>query len=555
MPDISNPRPNFLVVVVDDLGFSDLGAFGSEIQTPNLDALALAGVRLTDFHSAPACSPTRAMIMTGTDHHLAGIGTMIEVLRPDFPGAEGYEGYLNDKVVSISELLHAAGYRTLLSGKWHLGDTIERAPVSRGFEKSFALLPGASDHFGRGPIDRLVSKNEFVYAEDDRYVSEKDLPEDFYSSDYFTSRLIEFLETNPEDNRPFFAYLAFSAPHFPLQAPQAEIAKYQGFYGDGPEALRERRLARLRELGLVPQDAVPHPIVADTPEWGALDDEARAFSARTMEVYAGMVDRIDSNIGRLVDTLKQSDRFDNTVIIFLSDNGAEGAIVEAFPVAGPIFSRLISQYCDNSLGNLGRPNSYIWYGPRWAQAATAPSRLHKTYTSEGGIRVPAFLHYPGFVQNGKISSIFATAMDIAPTLLDFAGVEHPGTSYRGRDIHPLRGRSLRPWLEGRESTVHPAGTSTGWELFGRKALRKDQWKALYVPGTDGISRWQLYDLKTDPGEINDIAGNNPAILQELLALWREYVQSSGVIESALTTFDADPALWTALAGQTVQSEN
>ncbi len=536
----SEKRPNFLVVVVDDMGFSDLGAFGSEIETPHLDALAYGGVRLTDFHSAPACSPTRAMLMTGTDHHIAGIGTMLEVVRPDFEGAPGYEGYLNDRVVTVAELLRDGGYRTLLSGKWHLGDTLDRAPAARGFERSFALLPGGADHFGGGPLDRLQS-NKPIYVEDDAYVHA--LPADFYSSDYFTTRLIDFLSEKPDDDRPFFAYLAFSAPHWPLQAPDAEIAKYKGVYDDGPDALRDRRLARLRELGLVSPDTVPHPVEADTPEWSDLSAEEQASSARTMEVYAAMVDRIDQNIGHVVDALKAAGTFENTLIVFLSDNGAEGAIVEAMPIMGKIFARIVKEHCDNSLENAGKPGSYIWYGPRWAQASTAPSRLVKTYTTEGGIRVPAFIHYPPAGRKGSIGAPFSTAMDVTPTLLDLAGIQHPGTWYKGREIFEVRGRSLWPWLDGRADAVHPPGTSTGWELFGRRAIRKDDWKAVYVPDLEGQSRWQLYDLSQDRGEVSDLAGAHPEILAELLELWADYVREFGVIEQPLTIFDADAAIW------------
>jgi arylsulfatase A-like enzyme len=537
-------RPNFLLIVVDDMGFSDVGAFGSEIETPNLDALAHEGVRLVDFHSAPACSPTRAMLMTGTDHHIAGIGSMLEVVRPDFKGAPGYEGYLNERVVTVVELLRDAGYATLMSGKWHLGMTRETSPIARGFARSFALLPGGADHFGGGPIDHIGPARQ-IYMENGEFVRE--LPKDFYSSDYFTTRLIEFLgAAKTEDpDQPFFAYLPFSAPHWPLQAPDAEIAKYRGRYDAGPDALRTERLARLKQLGLIPQDVTPHPVVTDAPEWDALSPDQKAASARSMEVYAAMVDRIDHNVGRVVRHLKQTGQYENTVVVFLSDNGAEGAIVEALPIIGPIFSKLIAAHCDNSLANMGRPNSYIWYGPRWAQAATAPSRLVKTFTTEGGIRVPAFVRYPGGVRAGEIGGAFSTAMDIAPTFLELAGAQHPGTHYQGREIVEIRGRSLHPWIEGRADRVHPEGTSTGWELFGRRAIRLGDWKAVYVPDLDGRCQWQLYDLSQDRGEVEDLAVAHPEKLAELLALWERYVAETGVIETPISVFDADPALWEA----------
>ncbi len=535
-------RPNFLLIVVDDMGFSDLGAFGAEIATPNLDALAFAGVRLTDFHSAPACSPTRAMLMTGTDHHLAGLGAMLEAVRPDFEGAPGYEGYLNDRVVTFVELLRDAGYATLMSGKWHLGATAGSHPAARGFERSFALLPGGHDHFGGGNIDEVVARGP-QYMEDGTYVTE--LPPGFYSSDHFTTRLLDYL--GEADDRPFFAYLPFSAPHWPLQAPDDDIARYRGVYDDGPDALRARRLERLVELGLVAEGVVPHPVVAEAPEWTALSPAERAASARAMEVYAAMVDRIDRNVGRVVAQLKASGRFDDTVIVFLSDNGAEGAIVEAMPIMGPMFRKLIAAHCDNSLDNLGRPGSYIWYGPRWAQAATAPSRLGKMFTTEGGIRVPAFVHWGGR-RAGEIGDVFATAMDVAPTFLELAGVDHPGTAYRGRTIVPQRGRSLAPWLAGDAARVHPAGTSTGWELFNRRALRRDDWKAVYIPGADGISRWQLYDLSADPGEVDDLAERHPDKLAELLALYDLYAAEMGVISTPISIFDADPSAFAAMTG-------
>lgn len=438
-------------------------------------------------------------------------------------------------------MLRDAGYRTLLSGKWHLGDQPGTIPAARGFERSFTLLPGGADHFGRGGLSR-VGADKPIYAEEDRYVEFDELPGDFYSTDYFATRLIDFLGED-DGGRPFFAYLPFSAPHWPLQAPDEDLGKYRGIYDDGPDALRARRLQRLQELGLIEPGTVPHPAVTDAPEWADLSADEKAASARSMEVYAAMVDRIDQNVGRVIDHLKTTGQYDNTVVIFLSDNGAEGAIVEALPIIGPYFTRLIAQHCDNSLENAGRPGSYIWYGPRWAQAATAPSRLVKTYTTEGGIRVPAFIRHPSGLRVGEIGRAFSTVMDIAPTLLQLAGLDHPGHRYAGRDIVGMRGRSLLPWLEGTTGQVHPAGTSTGWELFGRRAIRQDDWKAVYVSDAEGGSRWQLYYLPVDRGETNDLAETYPQKLAELLQQWDRYRDETGVIETPISIFDADPALW------------
>jgi arylsulfatase A-like enzyme len=534
---LSVKRPNFLVIVADDLGFSDIGAFGGEIDTPNLDRLAHAGIRFTDFHSAPACSPTRSMLLTGTDHHVAGIGTMAEVVPPGFRGAPGYEGYLNDRVVALPELLRDAGYLTLMSGKWHLGTTIETSPWARGFERSFALLPGGASHYGGSAAVGFLPAPT-LYTEDDQFTTVGD---DFYSSDSYTDALLRYLrERAPEDDRPFFAYLPFQAPHWPLQAPAESVAKYRGRYDAGPDALREERLTALKRLGLCPPDVEPHPVVADgAPEWAEMTAEERALSARSMEVYAGMVDRMDRNIGRVVDHLADTGELDDTVVIFMSDNGAEGAIVEAMPILGDLIAAQIEKHCDNSLDNVGAPNSFIWYGPRWAQAATAPSRLHKAFTTEGGIRVVGFVTWPGFARQQQIGTAFTTVMDIVPTVLELAGTAHPGTTYRGREVAPVRGRSLVEYLSGAAETVHEADTSTGWELFGRRAIRRGDWKALYLPAPYGPGCWQLYDVASDPGEIHDLAEAQPDKLAELLALWDRYVEENGVLLEPVSVFDAD----------------
>ncbi|AOA57036.1 arylsulfatase [Acinetobacter larvae] len=535
---ISAPqRPNILLIVADDLGFSDLGAFGGEIATPHLDQLATQGLRLTDFHTASACSPTRSMLLSGTDHHLVGLGTMAEKVAPEHVGQPGYEGYLNHKVAALPALLQDAGYYTVMSGKWHLGLTPEHFPSQKGFQRSFALLPGAANHYlfeadiPAEKIPRILKSTRGLYSEDDHFAEE--LPAGFYSSDYFTDRLLEFLADNQaRGDRPFFAYLPFSAPHWPLQAPKEDVDKYRGRYDAGPNALRLERLERLKALGLVEADATVHPVLARTPFWQQLSEEERQRSARTMEVYAAMVDRMDQNVGRVIDYLREQQQLEHTLIIFLSDNGAEGAQLEALPAFGPNLSQVIADYYDNSLDNIGRANSYVWYGEHWAQAATAPSRLYKAHTSEGGIRTVSFIHYPALARQQQISHEFLTVMDLLPTILDLIGVEHPGTSYQGRELAPLRGRSILPYLQQQQDYIHSAEHITGWELFGQKALRQGDWKALFIPAPNGPNRWQLFHLASDQGEVEDLAERYPEKLQELLAHWAVYVQENGVVESA-----------------------
>lgn len=530
-------RPNFLIIVADDLGFSDLGSFGGEIQTPNLDALATAGLRLTNFHTASMCSPTRAMLLSGTDHHIAGLGQMahwgkgldLPVPWKDLPG---YEGYLNFRVAALPEILQDAGYFTCMSGKWHLGMATGLTPHERGFERSFALLPGAAPHYAfepKGEDGKPVFKHwSPVYRKDGEIYEVED--EEFYSSDAYATEMIRMLEDrrkNPETSeKPFFAYLPFTAPHWPLQAPQENIKRYNGVYADGPDALREQRLKRQIELGLIPKDIEPHPVDTESTEWEEMTPEEQAWSARTMEVYAGMVDRMDANIGRVVTHLKETHELENTFILFMSDNGAEGAVFEAIPMTGDVIKKSIGNHFNNDLENLGKKDSFIWYGPRWALAATAPSRGYKGFVTEGGIRCPAIIHYP--LSKGGISDTFTSVMDILPTILALAQIPLPASPFRGREIVPVKGKSWTPLLLNPSARVHSEDYITGWELFFHQAIRKGSWKAVFIPKPSGDEKWQLYDLEHDRGEVHDVAGQYPDVLDELIKHWLAYVSEFGV---------------------------
>ncbi|KAK0265097.1 hypothetical protein LTR91_024623 [Friedmanniomyces endolithicus] len=562
-------RPNFLVIVADDLGFSDLSCFGGEIRTPNLNKLANNGLRFTDFHAAAACSPSRAMIMTGTDHHIAGLGNLIEwTNRSDQNapsegeakywstapqrGMPGYEGYLNEKVVALPELLHDAGYVTMMAGKWHLGLTPERFPSQRGFEKSFAHLPACSNHYGYEP--QLEGQDQIpgfmtmsfiaLHSEDDKYV--KELPRPWYSSNGYGDKMLGYLKERKEkhDERPFFAYYPFTAPHWPLQAPDEYIAHYKGVYDEGPDVLREKRLQRMKELGLCAQDVEPHPVIADEVKtWAAMTSEEKAKSSKAMEVFAAMVECIDHNVGKVVDYLEETGELDNTFVCFMSDNGAEGAAYEAYPIVQGSMIQHLQRYYDNRLENLGRGNSFIWYGPRWAQAATAPSRLYKAFTTEGGVRVPFLAKFPAAFasaeqKNGGITNAFSTVMDLAPTILEMAGVPHPSPdgqgTYQGRPVVSMRGRSMVPFLTDPSSTrtIHPADFIHGWETCGRAAVRCGDYKIVFIPAPKGPEKWQLYNLARDPGEIHDLAAADPERLARMVRMWDRYVLETGVVPLA-----------------------
>ncbi|RDW63095.1 arylsulfatase [Aspergillus mulundensis] len=558
-------RPNFLVIVADDLGFSDIGCYGSEIHTPHIDALASHGVRFTDFHAAAACSPTRAMLMTGTDHHIAGLGNLIEwtnISGQNGPkgsstdtapqrGMPGYEGYLNERVAALPEILRDAGYHTVMSGKWHLGLTPERAPCRRGFERSLAHLPACSNHYGFEP--QLAGGDETptfleasyiaLHMEDDAYLDA--LPQGWYSSDGYGDRMKMYLEEwhaenlkKEDEDRPFFAYLPFTAPHWPLQAPREYIDHYRGVYDEGPDALRLKRLEALKKLGMIRADVQAHPVVVDEGEgkpWESLTEHEKRLSSRAMEVYAGMVECIDANVGKITSYLASISELDNTFVCFMSDNGAEGAAYEAYPLVQSGVLPHLLKYYDNSLENLGNGDSFIWYGPRWAQAATAPSRLYKAYTTEGGVRVPFLAKFPASMataacaSGGAISDQFATVMDLAPSILAMAGVAHPAPNYQGREIVHMRGKSFAAWAVGESARIHEEDFIQGWETCGRAALRFGNWKIVYIPKPKGPERWQLYNLVEDPGEINDVSEVYPERMQKLLKLWDQYVLETGVI--------------------------
>ena len=494
--------------------------------------------------------------LLGTDHHIAGIGAMAERLGPHHKGRPGYEGYLNDRVVALQELLRDDGYETLMSGKWHLGQTQDRTPHARGFDRSFSLLVGCHNHFGWEPyieqqdketVPRLSKIPRNIYQEDDRPLPVSELPTDFYSSDFFTDKMLEYLADREkrQEDRPFFAYLPFSAPHWPVQAPKESIAKYRGAYDKGPEDLRQQRLARLKEMGLVPNDAVPAPVILrgedgkETAPFEEMTEDEKAFSCRTMEAYAGCVDRMDYNIGRVLSHLEETNQLEDTCIMVFSDNGAEGAMWEAQPLAaGANLLEHIAKYHNNSLDNIGAKDSFAWYGAQWASASTAPGRLFKMYTSEGGIRVPFIFNYPRLNMKPRIDESFATVMDIFPTVLELAGTAPPGKTWRGREISPIKGKSWMPYLRGEEEKIHSHDEITGWELFGRMALRKGDYKALFIPKPHGPEKWQLFDLRTDQGEVNDLAETMPDKLAELISDFQQYALENGVIIQDASMRDA-----------------
>jgi quinoprotein glucose dehydrogenase len=512
-------RPNVLVIVADDLGYTDLGFLGGEIRTPHLDALARSGLLLTNFLVSPACSPTRAMLLTGVDTHPAGLGTMEGAADTNQKDHPSYKGELSDRVLPITTLLRAAGYHTYVAGKWHLGKDEAHLPPRKGFERSFVLLPGAASHF-----DDATTVTEDAaraqYREDGREVVP---PAGFYSTAAYTDKLIEQIRSGLADGRPFFAYAAYTSPHWPLQVPDAELDRYRGAYDEGYDTLRGRRFEAARRLGIVPANARTPERTRFARPWEALSPDDKRREARVMELYAVMVGNLDHHVGRLLRFLKESGRDDDTLVLFFSDNGAEGNPIDRVGSN----AEWIPRRFDNGLANLGRVNSYAWPGPGWAQAGT-PFRLWKAFPTEGGVRVPAIVRYGSRGRRGRLDSV-VSIKDVAPTVLQLAGVKHPGTSFEGRPIASLEGRSMLPLVTGRAQAVHGPDFTMGWELFGRRALRQGRYKILWLFEPYGPERWELFDVVADPMESKDLAPAQPAKLAELVHAWDAYAARAGVI--------------------------
>ncbi len=529
--DVKPQQPNILLIVADDLGYSDIGPFGADIATPTLDTLAREGLMLTNFHVLPTCSPSRSVLLSGVDNHRAGLGTMGEMKTPEMEGHPGYVGYLNFEVAALPEVLKAAGYHTYMAGKWHLGSEEKTIPHARGFEETFVLVPGGGSHWSdRKPI-APPAEYEMIYRRNGKVV--ESLPDDFYSTKDYTDYLLEWITKDHGDDRPFFAYLSYTAPHDPLHAPREYIDKYRGKFDEGWDVLREKRLEGLKALGIVPQAARAFPRLPTVKAWDDMSAEERRERARDMEVYAAMIDYMDEQIARVIDHLKETGEYDNTLILFFSDNGANGALPTAYP--GQTEEYLNS--FDNSLENRGMVNSFIEQGPGWAQASMAPSRMFKGFPSEGGIRSPCLVKLPGKAGNaGTMNHSFFHVRDIMPTLLDAAGVPPP-REIDGRKVQPLQGKSVLDLFAGKTQTAYAGADEVGYELFGLKAYFAGNWKILWMPKPFGKSEWELFDLKEDPAEMNDLSGKHPDRLKKMVTRWEQYKKDNGVLD---ISFDLSP---------------
>lgn len=524
--DSNSQKPNILLIVADDMGFSDIGPFGGEIATPTLDKLADQGVMLTNFHVLPTCSPSRSVLLSGTDNHIAGLGSMGELVTPKQKGNPGYEGYLNNTVAHLPQILYDGGYHTYMAGKWHLGHEKEHRPSKKGFEETYALMPGGGSHWS----DKLPLSPPQIMSYSRNGIIEDELPEDFYSTKNYTDYILNWLEKAKNDEKPFFAYVAYTAPHDPLHAPKDYIDKYKGKYDNGFNELRTARFESLKSLGIIPDSAAISPW--NGPTWDELSEEEKKESAKDMEVYAAMIEYMDDQILRIFNWLEENNKMDNTIIVFFSDNGANGAMSTAYP--GQTEEHLNS--FDNSIENRGLPNSYIEMGPAWASASMSPHRLYKAFTTEGGIISPCIVKLPSSLNNKhKMSKAFTHISDMMPTFLELSGTAHP--SEQNESIPGMMGKSLLPLFSGEKDAVH-YNEGIGYELHGMRAYIKDEWKIINLPVPFGSGDWQLYNLAEDPAESTDLSEQFPEKRNKLITAWEEYSKNVGVIY--------DPLDWNAI---------
>jgi arylsulfatase len=448
---------------------------------------------------------------------------MGELLAPNQIGKPGYEGHLNTNVVSLAEVLKEAGYYTCMAGKWHLGHDLDNIPGARGFDKSLSLLIGGASHFS-DMAGIMEVEDPAEYSMNGKKIDE--LPDDFYSTRSYTDFLINSIRESKEDDKPFFAYLAYTAPHDPLHVPEPWMSKYRGVYDEGYEVLRANRIQKTKELDLLPAEAKVPDMHSLVPKWNSLSSDEKAYESRKMEVYAGMVTNLDYHLGRMLDFLADIEELDNTIILFLSDNGSNPWVNTQYP--GNEDGVYLSRF-DNSIENLGNPTSHIAYGIGWASACSGPLDYFKMAAGEGGIRTPLIMTGPGISQ-GQMHKNFAYVTDIMPTILDMIGVEHPET-YKGKNVLPMKGKSMKAVLSGESTSVYSDDEYIGGEMGNGKWMRKGNYKAELIPPPYGPNEWKLYDLSVDPGETTDISVEHPEIMKDLKEAWDKYAVEVGVVLS------------------------
>lgn len=515
-------RPNVVLILADDLGFSDIAPFGSEINTPTLSTMAENGVRFTNYHTAASCAPTRGMLLTGVDSHRNGVPNIPETIPPEQSVFPNYRGTLGHNVVTVASLLQAAGYHTYMAGKWHLGKEPDQLPFRRGFERTVTMADTGADNWEQKPYIPIYKKaNWFADGE------EFELPKDFYSSRFLIDKTIEFIASNADDGQPFFAYVPFQAVHIPVQAPQAFTDKYMGVYDAGWDELRKQRQAEAERLGIIPAGTAMVDM-STTSDWDSYTPEEQRYHAKRMAVYAGMIEAMDFHIGRLVDYLKQTGQYENTVFIFTSDNGSEASGGDD-PRSLPMRYTLSLQDYNNNYDTLGLKGSFNTIGPSFASTAASPLAYYKFYAGEGGLRVPLVVAGASIPAMPKPTNAFTYVTDITPTILDLTGINPPSGRFGGRPVEAIIGRSLLPLVRGEVDRVYLPTEAIGYELAGNAALFQGDFKIVLNIRPVGDNQWHLYNIVTDPGETMDLKAQMPERFQEMLSHYQDYVSANGVL--------------------------
>ena len=493
-------KPNIVIIMADDMGYSDIGCYGSEISTPNIDRLAANGLRFTNFYNNAKCCPSRASLLTGLYNHEAGMGNM--VTNADAPIKPGpYQGFLNENCMTIAEVLRGSGYSTYMSGKWHLGERPEHWPLQRGFDKYFGLISGASSYFEIVKEPRLRKM---------AYGNEAWIPPatGFYMTDAISDSAVAFLNShsNEKKENPLFLYVAYTSPHWPLHALEEDIRKYEGKYAIGWDSLRNARFQKMRRLGIISGNHKLSPRTSTIPAWK--DAEVKELWIRRMQVYAGMIDRMDQGIGRVVNALKKLKKLDNTLILFLSDNGGCAEIVSSRNLGIPGVP-------------IGEKGSYDSYREPWANASNTPYRYYKNWLYEGGIRTPLIIYWPKVVKGtGVLTDQVGHLTDIMSTCIEAAGAKYP-EQFKNTSLKSLRGKSLVPVFKG--GTLK-RDTPIFWEYSGEQAMRQGNWKLVKRFGGD----WELYDLQDDPTELTNLSDSQPDILEKMSLRYQQWAKEVGV---------------------------
>ncbi len=516
--------PNVVLILADDLGFSDTAPYGSEISTPHISRFAAEGMQFSNYHTASSCAPTRAMLLTGVDSHRNGVPNIPESIPRYQSEQPDYAGTLNHDVVTIAALLADAGYHTYMTGKWHLGMAPDLLPSQRGFERTVTMADTGADNWEMKTYLPIYDRAHWFA--DGRELGA--LPDDFYSSKFYIDKTIEFIESNRADHRPFFSYIPFQAVHVPVQAPQEYTDRYMGVYDSGWARLREQRLVRAKARGIVPPTTHLAP-VETTENWDALSDEEKRYASKRMAVYAGMVAAMDHHIGRLIDYLEKIGEYENTLFVFTSDNGSEGSDPTFGPGGGLFRFWLGRNGYSTDYETLGTRGSFVNIGPSFASAAAAPLAYYKFFAREGGMRVPLIIAGPTVAAKGVITNALAYVTDIAPTILEIAGASPANGEYAGRPVEVISGRSLNGLLAGSAESVHPAGEPIGYELGGNAALFKGDYKVVMDRGPVGDDEWHLFDIVSDPGESNDLRDSDPKRFSAMLADYQSYAEDNNVL--------------------------